>query len=348
MVATRGVPDSGMMCRSDGEPVHVCEPLAHGASTMPFERLRGRRHPSGGRSALRARQAALTLGLVLGASCAAAFDFGSIPNMGGLDKLIPGQRSSSSSAPVDIGRVVGSAQKTFTDIGPAQEAIIGAEAGAVLVGAVHPVKNAKLQRYVNEVGRWVALHTERPDIPWRFGVLDTATVNSFAAPGGYVLITRGMLSQLRNEAELAGVLAHETVHVVEKHYLKAVQKNAGLDLALDLVGSAAKADRNQLAKLSNGFKELYARGLDKDDEFEADRKGVIIATRAGYDPYGLPAVLQSLDAMRKNGDLAYLFATHPAPDDRLTRIEELGPAVDRYAGQPVLAERFLSRAGRRR
>jgi predicted Zn-dependent protease len=296
---------------------------------------------------------ALALSLVLGASGAAAFDFGNIPNMGNLGNLIPGQSSGGSrNAPVDvgnIGKIVTSAQKSFTEASPAQEAIIGAEAGAVLVGAVRPVNNPKLQRYVNEVGLWVALHTERPDIPWRFGVLDTATVNSFAAPGGYVFITRGMLGQLRNEAELAGVLAHETVHVVDKHYLKAVQKNAGLELALDLVGSTAKANRNQLSMLSNGFKELYARGLDKEDEFDADRKGVIIATRAGYDPYGLPAVLQSLSAMRAgDADLAYLFATHPAPNDRLTRIDDIAPTLDRYADQPVLADRFLSSAGGKR
>ena len=74
--------------------------------------------------------------------------------------------------------------------------------------------NAGVQAYVNQVGRWVALNSERPDLPWRFGVLDSSVVGAYAAPGGYVFVTSGMLAQMGSEAELAGVLAHEVAHVV--------------------------------------------------------------------------------------------------------------------------------------
>jgi predicted Zn-dependent protease len=102
-------------------------------------------------------------------------------------------------------------------------------------------------------------------------------------------------------------------------------------------------DRHQqtLQRLNAGFRELYARGLDRNDEFEADRIGVILAARAGYDPYGLPAVLQTIGAQSEaNSDLSLLFKTHPAPAQRLSQLERFYPQLDTYARQPTLAERY--------
>lgn len=243
---------------------------------------------------------------------------------------------------VDIGQVIDSAQQAFGEVGPEQETLIGEEAVSVLLGAVPLLDNDPLQRYVNQVGHWVALHTERKELPWKFGVLDSEDINAFAAPGGYILITKGLLLKMQSEAELAGALAHETVHVVRKHHLSAVQSNARLDLAVQL-GKAGVDDEHDatMEKISNGFKELYARGLDKDDEFEADRMGVIIAARAGYDPYGLPAVLQTLAGMNPDdASLSFLFATHPPPAKRLSLLERLYDKLDPYANQPQLQQRF--------
>jgi predicted Zn-dependent protease len=243
---------------------------------------------------------------------------------------------------INIGEVFQSAQKAFGEVDQQQEQLIGEEAVSVLLGAVPLVDNDPLQRYVNRVGHWVALHTERKNLPWKFAVLDSPDINAFAAPGGYILITKGLLLKMQSEAELAGALAHETVHVVRKHHLNAVQKNARLDLALNLAKSQVDEDKAEtMEKLSNGFKELYARGLDKGDEFEADRMGVVIATRAGYDPYGLPAVLQTLAGMNPNdASLSFLFKTHPPPARRLSLLERLFDKLDPYAGQPQLQQRF--------
>ncbi len=213
---------------------------------------------------------------------------------------------------------------------------------ALLLTTAPLVEDAALQRYVNRVGRWVALHTERPELEWHFGVLDTDTVNAFAAPGGYIFITRGLMARLRSEAELAGVLAHECVHVLERHHLQAVQKGARLDLAAAVVGSAVENDkRQQLDRIASGFKELYARGLDKEDEFSADRKGMVIATRAGYSPYGLAASLQTLAAMDPgDSSLAFMFKTHPGPGQRLERLDPDFPRLEAFAGQPEVDARF--------
>jgi beta-barrel assembly-enhancing protease len=243
---------------------------------------------------------------------------------------------------LDLGEVVRSARDAFGEVDNEQEQLIGEEAVAVLLGAVPLVDNDPLQRYVNQVGHWVALHTERSDLNWKFAVVDSDDINAFAAPGGYVLVTRGLLLKMHSEAELAGTLAHETVHVVRRHYLNAVRKNARVNLVLSVAKSQVDEERaKEMQKISNGFKELYARGLDKGDEFEADRMGVVIAARAGYDPYGLPAVLQTLAGMdQKDASLAFLFKTHPRPAKRLSLLERLFDQLDPYAGQPQLQQRF--------
>ena len=114
---------------------------------------------------------------------------------------------------LDTGKNIVDATK---DVNEKQEADIGAEYAAVLLGASPLLANPDVQRYVNRVGRWLSLNSERPDLNWQFGVLDTGTINAFSTPGGYVLISRGLLERLHNEAELAGVLAHEVAHVVKK------------------------------------------------------------------------------------------------------------------------------------
>ncbi len=244
---------------------------------------------------------------------------------------------------INLGEVVRSAKDAFGEVDDEQEQLIGEEAVAVLLGAVPLVDNDPLQRYVNQVGHWVALHTERKDLDWKFAVVDSEDINAFAAPGGYILVTKGLLLKMQSESELAGTLAHETVHVVRRHYLNAVRKNARVNLLVNVAKTQVDADRaKDMEKISNGFKELYARGLDKGDEFEADRMGVVIAARAGYDPYGLPAVLQTLAGMDQNdAALSFLFKTHPRPAKRLSLLERLFDQLDLYANQPQLQQRFL-------
>ncbi|MET0086700.1 MAG: M48 family metalloprotease [Sedimenticola sp.] len=245
---------------------------------------------------------------------------------------------------IDLGSMVKSAKDALKDVSPEEERAIGAESSALLLGAVPLVRDARLQRYVNLVGYWVARQTERPDLDWRFGVLDTDDINSFAAPGGFVFITKGLMRQLDNEAELAAVLAHECAHVVQRHYLAAVQKNARLDLSANLVSAAAKSNRRgSVEKLLTGSRELYARGLDKKDEYEADRMGAVITARAGYEPFGLHHVMQRLATVNPNdGSLSFMFKTHPAPGKRLDELEvTIDPLTD-YAESPLVRQRFIS------
>lgn len=249
---------------------------------------------------------------------------------------------------LDLNRIINTvknAGQALKEIDEPEEIRIGRDMAARLLGAAPLVPDPELQRYVNNVGRWLASQTERPDLPWHFGVMDAPQLNAFAVPGGTIFVTRGLVARMKNESELAGVLAHEIAHVLRKHHLKAIQKGAQTALAGEALSTALKSgDSAAREKLISFGTEMYTRGLDKDDELEADRLGVVIAARAGYDAYGLPSVLQTLQSMNaEDSSLALMFKTHPAPGARLDALgARMQPTLDRYAGQPQVAQRFLS------
>ncbi|HEX7812184.1 MAG TPA: M48 family metalloprotease, partial [Burkholderiales bacterium] len=227
------------------------------------------------------------------------------------------------------------------DVKEPEEIKIGDGMAETLLGASPLLDDPELQKYVNEVGMWVALQSERPGLPWHFGVNSSDHINAFAAPGGYIIVTKGMMKQLRNEAELAGVLAHEVSHVTRKHHLNALKKSALADLLGEGLAATSDSKHSELVRqLAGPTKELYARGLDKGDEFEADRIGVVLATRAGYDPYGLPAVLTTLaTADPQDNFLSLLYKTHPLPQ---VRLDKLAPGLATLEGiqAPQNASRF--------
>lgn len=222
----------------------------------------------------------------------------------------------------------------------AEEIAIGRQIAGNLLGASPLVKDARLQKYVNRVGAWVASQSERPDLPWHFGVIQSDDVNAFAAPGGFIFVTRGLYRLLQNEADLAGVLGHEIGHVIRQHHLKILQQSKLVDLGGKAL-SKEVGGSDKVQQLIGSGAEIVARSLDKNAEFEADRIGVVLATRAGYDAYGLPGVLQQIGHFAKDeGSVALLFKTHPHPDDRLAQLDgAMGERFDRVTGA-TLAARF--------
>jgi beta-barrel assembly-enhancing protease len=221
------------------------------------------------------------------------------------------------------------------------EIAVGRNVTGTILGAAPLVNDAQLQQYVNKVGRWVASQSERADLPWHFGVIDSNDVNAFAAPGGYVLITKGLYQRLSSEAQLAGVLGHEIAHVVQKHHLKVMQKQALLDAGTSFLKE--KISKNKLTQraVSTGA-EISARNLDKSAEFEADSMGTVLAARAGYEAYGLAEVLQDMETINNNdGSVALLFQTHPHPDDRLAQLSLVsGDQMDNISGGKTLENRL--------
>lgn len=248
--------------------------------------------------------------------------------------------------------LLGLLSQSLEQIDEPKEIEIGRQLAAVLLGAkpLHP--NMALQRYVNRVGRWISLQSTRPNLPWTFAVLDDPGYNAFAAPGGYIFITKGLLDQLADESELAGVLAHEVTHVVEKHHLKAIRKNAQTGLLTQAVASQLGNDLagGLSSRLLSLGRDLYSKGLDQEDELEADRTGVALSARSGFDPYGLVAVLHQLRTATPDNPIFTLsLSTHPAPQVRLDQLEQaMGQRLDGLSGKPpmTVAQR-LAKAGNR-
>lgn len=175
-------------------------------------------------------------------------------------------------------KAVQNVKQAATEVAEPQEIELGEGIASNLLGAAPLLQDAQVQHYVNQVGRWLAMQTERPDLPWRFGVLNDDDINAFAAPGGLVFITKGLLARMQSEAELAGVLAHEISHVLRKHHLQAIKKGARTELMAEFTEHAMQKNGADpvLHKLVSAGTEVYVRGLDKADEFEADRMGVVI------------------------------------------------------------------------
>ncbi len=239
--------------------------------------------------------------------------------------------------------------KAFKEVSEADEIALGQDVAANLLSLGPLLENQEVQHYVNKVGRWVSSHSERPDLPWTFVVLDSYNTNAFAAPGGYIVITRGLLQSLNSEAELAGVLGHEISHVIRKHHLLAIKKADTTAFAKgigsQLLENSGKANNTTrfAVELISGLVALYGKGLEKDDEFEADRMGVVLATRAGYDPFGLPAALQTIQGLSMSSNYWQLFLeTHPKPIDRLNQLDRvMGNKFDRFDHLPAVEDRFL-------
>ena len=257
--------------------------------------------------------------------------------------------TTASAQTIDLNRIFSIGRDAVTavvGVSEEDELAMGREIAGRMLGAAPLVNDAALQTYVNRVGRWVAAQSERAELPWRFAVIDTPSINAFAAPGGYVLVTRGLYDILDNEAQLAGVLAHEIGHVVRRHHVTVLQKSAALSAGAQL------AQRDNRSALINNMigtgAEVFARGLDKSAEYEADAIGVVLAARAGYNPFGLIDVLHKLAARgAADGSLALLFKTHPPPGERLGQLgEALTPHMARLpAGANPAMRRVAAGAG---
>lgn len=261
-----------------------------------------------------------------------------------------GGGSSGSGVASGVQNVMQGASAAFKDYSPQEERELGSGFASVLLGARPLLRDDELQRYVNRVGLWVAEQTDprkdgqgRPvHYDWRFGVIDSDAVNAYATPGGYVFVTKGLLRTLNSEAELAGVLGHEITHVLHGHHLSAVRKGGFAQMAGGIV--EARSGNSQLSgAMVNMVRNLYARGLDQSDEYDADRYGTLWAARAGYAPAGL---MQSLRAVAggsaQDANYQLLLATHPPAQERIARLEPLMGGKFSGTGGATNAQRYLA------
>lgn len=214
----------------------------------------------------------------------------------------------------------------------AEELALGPEMAGRLLGARPLWANPEAQQRVNRVGSWVASHTSRPELPWTFGVIDTAEINAFAAPGGYILVTRGLYALLISDEELAAVLGHEISHCVQRDHYNVIRKqelaSAGKDAVLqDVAGNTATSAAAASVKryVDEYGATIMLTALDRDAEYHADEAGEYYLARAGMNPIALYAVLQKMAALGSDSAaLAQLYKTHPPLDARMDRIDARG------------------------
>ena len=245
-----------------------------------------------------------------------------------------------------INKSVGAVGKVFESITPEQEYYIGRTVAATILSQNKPYDSKALTTYLNTVGQYLALCSDRPETfgGYHFLVMDTQDINAFAAPGGFILVSRGMLKCCKSEDALAGVLAHEIGHVELNHGLQAIDKSRLTSAATILGTEAAKnLGGKELADLTKTFENSISditstvmnSGYARKFEFQADKAAVTILKRSGYDPNGLVSMLKQMEKNLKPG--GHDFAkTHPAPQDRITELTKL---IDSSSKPAAISER---------
>jgi len=213
----------------------------------------------------------------------------------------------------------------------AEEIALGPEIAGRILGSRPLWNDASAQQRVNLVGRWVASQTSRPELPWTFGVIDTPEVNAFAAPGGFILVTRGLYQLLASDSEVAAVLGHEISHCVQRDHYKVIHKQelatVGKDEAMRnvTVGNDSVAGSYARRYAEKNGAAIMLTSLDREAEYRADEAAEFYLARAGMNPLALYAVLQKLTALgSESASLAQLYKTHPPLDGRLDHIDQRG------------------------
>ncbi len=203
-----------------------------------------------------------------------------------------------------------------------QEIAMGRQADTAVIATIGLYADPTWQRYIQQFGARIAATTERPNLPWTFRVVDDPAVNAFALPGGFVYVTRGLLTHLTSEAELASVVGHEIGHVTARHTAAEMSKQQVIGLGLAL-GSLASAQVAKYAGTANQALGILYLKFSRDDESQADELGLRYMRRANFDPREMPKVFQMLDQLTTAEGGARLptwLDTHPSPANRVTAI----------------------------
>jgi predicted Zn-dependent protease len=229
-------------------------------------------------------------------------------------------------------------RKEISFVSEAQERTAGEQTKQAIAQEYGDYDHAGWAAHIDSLGRSLARVSHRPDLAWEFHVLDDPAVNAFAAPGGFIYVTRGILGHLESEAQLAGVVGHEIGHDTARHYARSVsrQQIAGLGLAVGSIFSETLARYGQLAQ--QGLSLLFLK-YSRDQENEADRLGVDYSVAAGYDAREMPATYAMLARIsaRAGSRLPTYLSTHPDPGDREATVRAL--AATATAGRSGLVVR---------
>ncbi len=213
------------------------------------------------------------------------------------------------------------------EAGTEKEIDFGRGVAAKILGKYPIFKDGEKVNYVSQIGTGISAQMGRPELRYYFGILDTEDINAYAAPGGYIFVTTGALKLMRNEAQLAGVLAHELAHIDQKHIVKQLNLQSS-DSSLtsgigQILGGATLSAKIALERLNDlAFKMLMEEGLSKKDEVDADQKSLEMLISTGYDLQSYLDYLLSLKPHLEQGQAKVLSKTHPTIDTRIKFLRE--------------------------
>jgi predicted Zn-dependent protease len=243
-----------------------------------------------------------------------------------------------------------SSEKASEKITPEQEYYIGRSVAATLLTTYKPFNQEAATRYLNILGQTLAQASAKPETfgGYHFSILDTEEINAFAAPGGLIVVSKGLLRCCRNEDALAAVLAHEVGHVEREHGLNAIEKGRKTAFMTTLAVTAGKSlGGTELADLTKAFEgtigditnTMVNSGYSRQSEFEADAAAVRILRSVGYNPEGLVDMLEQMQKKLQPGSHGF-GATHPAPKDRIEAVRKLLGAATVITEPAARKQRF--------
>jgi len=289
---------------------------------------------------------AMTAGILVLSSCATLVD-----TAGTFGTLVGEQAGLiSSSEGESIRKSTTAVSRSLEEFTPEQEYYIGRSVGAVILSRYKVYENAQLNDYVNILGQTLAAASDKPEIfgGYHFLVLDSEDINAFATPGGHVFVTRGLIRCCQSEDALAAVLAHEIGHIQLRHGMQSIEK-ARTTQALTIIATegAKNLGSSEVAQLTDTFSgvisditnSLINNGYSRSFEYQADQAAITLVKRLGYNPQGLVDMLKVMSKNIKKGGNDFA-KTHPAPNDRIEKIQEGGQKFTTVAEPRARQARF--------
>ena len=215
-------------------------------------------------------------------------------------------------------------KRQFVLMSERQEIAMGAEYDPQIISAFGLYEDETLQAFMEEKGREMGLISHRPNLEYHFRILDSPVINAFAVPGGYIYMTRGILTHFNNEAEFIGVLAHEMGHITARHTVSRHAKQTLGQIAL-IGGMIASEEFRKYGEAAMAGMQLIFLKFSRDDEREADRLGVEYTAKVGYDASRFAdffKLLQRMNLASEHGGIPTFLSTHPDPGDRYNSVKE--------------------------
>jgi predicted Zn-dependent protease len=225
-------------------------------------------------------------------------------------------------------------------ISEGQEIQMGQQAAQDVARTIGLYNDPKVQAYVATIGKRMAAQSERPKLPWEFHVVDDASVNAFALPGGFIYVTRGLMTSINDEAELATVLGHEIGHVTNRHSVQQISKAQLAQIGLG-VGSILSSDIARFGQLASAGLSILFLKYGRDAENQADQAGFRYALNQSYDVREMTKVFETLNRVSEAsnaGKLPEWLSTHPNPENRIEHIESILDTLHRDLSKGIVNE----------